>query len=98
LALALALGIWLGAGTAGAVVFHLIVHAVLPILAIGVMYVAAVHVGRVPLARFAKAATRAYVVGMTTRSSMGRVSRRSSRVSRATKTRLMPPPSSRSIT
>jgi Na+/H+-dicarboxylate symporter len=69
-ALALALGIRLGAGAAGTVAFYLVVHSALLLLAIAVLYLAALVVGRVPLARFARAAAPAQVVAMSTRSSM----------------------------
>lgn len=69
-ALAIALGIRLGAGAAGIVAFYLVVHAALLVVAIAVMYLAAVLVGGVSVGTFARAAAPAQVVGMTTRSSM----------------------------
>lgn len=69
-ALALSLGARLGVSAAGAVGFYLIVHAGLLIVAIAVMYVIAVVLGRVPLGTFARAALPAQIVAMSTRSSL----------------------------
>ncbi|MGQ0766517.1 MAG: dicarboxylate/amino acid:cation symporter [Gemmatimonadota bacterium] len=69
-ALAFALGIRLGAGAAGAVAFYLVAHSGLLIIAIAVMYLAAIVFGGVGFVQFARAAAPAQAVAMTTRSSM----------------------------
>ena len=69
-ALSLSLATKLGTSVVSAVGFYLLVHSALLLAAVGLLYVVVVVVGRVPLARFARAALPAQIVAMTTRSSM----------------------------
>lgn len=68
--LALALAARLGSSVVGAVGYYILVHSALQLLAVALLYVAVVTLGRMPLAQFARGALPAQVVAMTTRSSM----------------------------
>lgn len=68
--LALALAARLGSSIVGAVGFYILVHSALQLLAVVLLYVLVVTLGRMPLAQFARGALPAQVVAMTTRSSM----------------------------
>jgi proton glutamate symport protein len=68
--LALALAARLGSSIVGAVGFYVVAHSALQLLAVALLYLAAVTIGRMPLARFARGALPGQVVAMTTRSSM----------------------------
>jgi len=68
--LALALAARLGSSVVGAVGFYILVHSALQLLAVALLYVAVVMLGRMSLVQFARGALPAQVVAMTTRSSM----------------------------
>ncbi|MGH7655796.1 MAG: dicarboxylate/amino acid:cation symporter [Gemmatimonadaceae bacterium] len=68
--LAVALGVRLGVGVAGAVAFYLVVHCALVAIATLLLYVVIRIFSAVPLAQFARAATPAQVIAMSTRSSL----------------------------
>jgi proton glutamate symport protein len=67
--LAVALGVHLGVGTAGAVAFYLVAHCALVAIATLLLYFVIVIFSPVPLAQFARAAAPAQVIAMSTRSS-----------------------------
>lgn len=68
-ALALVVGARLGYAAVGAVAWYVAVFVLLMLLAMALMYVAAVALGRVPLKRFAAAVAPAQVIGLGSRSS-----------------------------
>ena len=67
--LALALGVRLGVGVAGAVAFYLVTHCALIAITTLLLYVAIAIFSPVPLVRFARASAPAQVIAMSTRSS-----------------------------
>ena len=69
LALAVVVGARLGYSAVGAVAWYVAVFVALMMLAMVLMYVAAVAIGRVPLARFATAVAPAQVIALGSRSS-----------------------------
>ncbi|HEY2849353.1 MAG TPA: cation:dicarboxylase symporter family transporter [Gemmatimonadaceae bacterium] len=68
--LAVALGVRLGVGVAGAVAFYLVVHCALVAITTLLLYVVIRVFSPVPLAEFARAAAPAQVIAMSTRSSV----------------------------
>ena len=68
--LAVTLAVKIGVGVAGAVGFYLVVHCAVLIVAVALLYVVVLVAGRVPIARFAKAALPAQLVAISTRSSV----------------------------
>ena len=68
--LAVTLAVKIGVGVAGAVGFYLAVHCALLALAGALLYVVVFVVGRVPIARFARATLPAQLVAVSTRSSV----------------------------
>jgi Na+/H+-dicarboxylate symporter len=68
--LAVTLAAKIGVGVAGAVGFYLVVHCAVLLVAVALLYVVVLVAGRVPIARFAKAALPAQLVAISTRSSV----------------------------
>jgi proton glutamate symport protein len=67
--LAVALGVHLGVGVAGAVAFYLVAHCALIAIATLLLYIVIAIFSPVPITQFARAAAPAQVIAMSTRSS-----------------------------